>query len=66
MTSFYLNRTKVYEERRVLSSPSLKRNRKVYMGVRIFLGYAEQSKRDGKKFHRMLNKEVSSLFLIWN
>ena len=42
MTSFCFGRTKVYEERRVLSSPSLKGNRKVEMEVRIFLGYDEQ------------------------
>lgn len=42
MTSFSLGKTKVYEERRVLSSPSLKGNRKEKMEVRIFLGYDEQ------------------------
>ena len=42
MTSFCFGRTKVYEERRVFSSPSLKGNRKEEMEVRIFLGYDEQ------------------------
>ena len=66
MTSFCFGRTKVYEERRVLSSPSLKGNRKEEMEVRIFLGYDEQVQEMKDNFIKKNRIRRSSLFLIWN